>query len=130
MKKTILLFAVTAVLVSTGCASDGSSKGAVTVLHWDSRSAEQLQACAGQDNPVFADTAVAAQTEKAVPVGWWDALMKMITGIRVRIDIIRVEWNVKPTPAKPTASVCSDCEADDLCDPSLEATNFVQEATR
>ena len=92
-----------------GCTSGG--KGAVTVLHWDSRSAEQLEACDGQDNPVYNDSVGSARSsEKALPAGWWDALMKMITGIRVRIDVIRVEWNEpKVCPGVTNAVSSADC---------------------
>jgi len=91
MKKMIVVGCL-ACCVLSGCVS--GSKGAVTIAHWDSRSAEQLNACAGSDNPVFDDGTVKCEdTAKALPVGWWEQLMNMISGIRVRIDVVRVEWN-------------------------------------
>lgn len=92
MKKLIVI-ALMAVLL-TGCKSAGRFSG----IDWDSRSAEQLVASQPYDQAPFATGCVdntaraeAAQA-KAMPVGWWDGLMKMLTGIRVHIKVVTVEW--------------------------------------
>ena len=106
-RETTAATAALAMCLVMACGCVAGEKGAVTVLHWDSRSAEQLNACAGSDNPVFDDGTVKDQsTAKALPVGWWDSLMNMVSGLRVRIDIIRVEWN-KPVSV-PATNVVAD----------------------
>ena len=77
-----------------GCAS---APGRFTGVEWESRSAEQMTAAAATDTAVY-NEAAAAKPVEARPFSQWQALFDMISGLRVRIRIICVEWGAPRGP--------------------------------
>jgi len=81
------------ILANSGCTS--ASPGRVTLGEWNSLSAEQMAAIATSDAVVY-ETASgktsALEESKNVGADWWVDLAKIISGLRVRIRVICVEW--------------------------------------
>jgi hypothetical protein len=82
-----------AVLVTSGCTT--ASPGRVTLGEWNSLSAEQMTAITPSDEAVYGGVdnrgTVAEDVAKAGPT-WWVDLAEIISGLRVRIQLVRVEW--------------------------------------
>lgn len=106
--KKLMMFALAMSMVGllgSGCGTM-PSKGRISLASWDSRSAEQIEAYKSEaaqpfGNPVT--TEVAKDNSKALPTGWWDSLMNMVSGIRVKLSFVSAEWS--------TSCPCSECAA-------------------
>ena len=85
---------VAAALLAGGCAS--TSPGRYTTLEWDSRSPEQITAAAPMDTAVYTNAGGSAKDARGFDA--WTALFDMISGLRVRIRLVTVEWG----PTKET----------------------------
>jgi hypothetical protein len=90
MKVVTSLILVILMLLSVGCVSC-PEKGRITLINWDSRDAEQLQAAQASDNIIWSERDM---EEKPTPrVFEWAALFAMISQLKVRIQIVNIEWD-------------------------------------
>lgn len=79
-------------VLASGCASCPRS-GRFTIGTWDSRDGEQLMAAQASDNVVWSNNGVG---DRVTPrVFEWAALFTMISMLKVKIQIVNIEWSDK-----------------------------------
>ena len=74
-------------LIVSGCAT---APGQFAALEWDSRSKEQIEASTPADTAVYQTGAKDAAQPRAFTE--WKALFDLISGLRVRIRFVYVQW--------------------------------------
>lgn len=78
-----------------GCVSGAASRGRVSLVEWDSRDKDQLQAAAELTRAYYGDTQAPAPQESRSFTAW-AALFDMISKLKIKLSLVLVEWQTLP----------------------------------
>ena len=88
--RPFLYAAMAAMLLASGCAT---APGQLSIIEWDSRSKEQIEASTKADIAVYeTQSAVVKEETSSRAFTEWKAFFDLISGIRVRIRVIWIQW--------------------------------------
>ena len=89
----IRLIIIAAAIMAGATATSTLGGGQVSVIEWDSRSPEQIAASVPADTVVFQKQGEAKGGNIVTRAfAEWKALFDMISGLRVRIRLVNIQW--------------------------------------
>lgn len=118
--KLLLLFCL---ILLCGCMSP--SQGRISLIHWDSRSADQLEAAKYTDSAVFYE--VSDPYRGARVVSGWKMILSFITQMKLKLSLCSIEWNSFPKSKVGILRTSSTNDFDILY--SIDTTNILYQTS-
>ena len=107
MKKRVLAMTLMTLVLASGCMIP--SRGRVTVIKWDSRTAEQLTAAKYSDGVVFGAYGEVKEEASAKSVTLWTQILSFLGALKAKVSFVEIEWDSTGTilgkDGKPLLSV-------------------------
>ena len=87
MKRSFQVALVLCLALAAGC----STPGRVTGIEWDFRDPAQIQAATATDAVVYQSDTKTAEVQARTFTAWSE-LFDMVTKLRMRLTVVKVEW--------------------------------------